>query len=118
MTPCHTLKCGAVLVLSCAALAAQAQASAQDNTPAQNVRLQQQEIANGDPARWHREDITPAQKERTMRKEIGAALAEARQACAKGPAAERASCLKQAQDTYRHDMARVTAVLAENNKQP
>lgn len=110
MTPFQTLKCGAVLALSCAAFAAQAQ----DYTPPQNVQLQQQEIAKGDPARWHREDVTPAQKERTLRKEIGAALAEAKQACAKGPAAERARCLKQAQDTYRHDMARVTAVLAEN----
>ena len=110
----QTLTCGAVLALSCAAFAAQAQ----DNTPPQNIKLQQQEIANGDPARWQREDLTPAQKERTLRKEIGAALAEAKQACAKGPAAERAGCLKQAQETYHHDMANVTAVLAGNAKQP
>ena len=112
MTRFHHIACG--LAMICAAMTAQAQ----DNTPPQNVQLQQQEIASGEPARWHREDVTPAQKERTLRKEIGAALAEAKQACAKGPAAERASCLKQAQDTYRHDMARVTAVLAENDKQP
>ncbi|KQQ45732.1 hypothetical protein ASF61_18830 [Duganella sp. Leaf126] len=114
MTPFRTLQCGAVLVLSCAAFAAQAQAQAPDNTPPQNVQLQKQEIARGDPARWQREDVTPAQKERTLRKEIGAALAEAKQACAKGPAAERDACLKQAQETYRHDMAQVSAIVADN----
>ena len=110
MKPFQTLICGAVMALSCAAFAAQAQ----DNTPPQNVKLQQQEIANGDPARWHREDVTPAQKERTLRKEIGAALAESTNACKKGPASERDACIREARETYKQDMAKVPQVLADN----
>ena len=101
MTRLPLLACG--VMMACAAFAVQAQ----DTTPPQNAALQRQEIANGDPARWQRADTTPAEQARTLRKEIGAALAEAKQACAKGPAAERPACLKQAQDTYRHDLARV-----------
>lgn len=97
-------------------LAAPAQ---QDNTPPQNAQLQQQEIARGEPARWQQPISTPAEQARTLHKEIGAALAEAKQACSKGPAAERDSCLKQAQATYRDDMARVPALVdAATNKQP
>jgi len=101
MTRLPLLVCGVMMV--CTALAVQAQ----DTTPPQNAALQRQEIANGDPARWQRADTTPAEQARTLRKEIGAALAEAKLACAKGAAAERATCLKQAQDTYRQDMAKV-----------
>jgi hypothetical protein len=94
-------------MMACTAFAVQAQ----DTTPPQNAALQRQEIANGDPARWQREDTTPAEQARTLRKEIGAALAEAKQACANGPAADRPACLKQAQDTYQQDMARVAGTV-------
>ena len=107
MTRLPSLACG--VMMACAAFAVQAQ----DTTPPQNAALQRQEIANGEPARWQRADTSPAEQARTLRKEIGAALAEAKLACAKGAAAARAACLKQAQDTYQHDMARVTSIVAE-----
>lgn len=99
------------VMFACAALAAQAQ----DTTPPQNIQLQQQEIAKGDPARWHQEDTTTSAQMRTLRKEIGAALAEARLACKKGPAAERAACMKEAQDTYQRDMANAPQILAQSH---
>jgi hypothetical protein len=70
---------------------------------------QAQEIARGDPARWYREDATAQQQWRTRQKEIGAALDEAKRACRQEPAAQRASCLKAAQDTYKEDMASARA---------
>lgn len=107
----HHMACG--LAIAGAALAAQAQ----DNTPPQNVQLQQQEIAKGDPARWYKEDATGAEQTRTLRKEIGAALAEATNACKKGPASERAACLREARETYKRDMEKVPQMLAENKRQ-
>ena len=59
----------------------------------------------GDPQRWYQEDSSAQAQLRTLRKEIGAALAEARKACRLEPSAARATCLKEAQDTYRQDMA-------------
>ena len=59
----------------------------------------------GDPQRWYQDDSTPQAQLRTLRKEITAALAEAKKACRLEPSATRASCLKDAQDTYRQDMA-------------
>lgn len=106
MTRLPILACG--VMMACTAFAVQAQ----DTTPPQNAALQRQEIANGDPVRWQRADTTPTEQARTLRKEIGAALAEAKLACAKGPAAERAACLKQAQDTYQHDMQGVAGRVA------
>ncbi|MYM83293.1 hypothetical protein GTP44_15165 [Duganella sp. FT50W] len=97
------------VMMACAALAAHAQ---QDTTPPLNAQLQKQEIAHGDPARWSRPDRTPQERERTLRKEIGAALAEARQACKQVPATERGACLKDAQHTYQADMAKVPQLLA------
>ncbi len=99
------------VMLACAALAAQAQ----DTTPPQNVQLQQQEIAKGDPARWHQEDTTKSAQMRTLRKEIGAALAEAKLACKPMPAPERAACLKEAQATYQRDLANAPLIVAENH---
>ncbi|MYM68202.1 hypothetical protein GTP45_15380 [Pseudoduganella sp. FT55W] len=98
------------VTMACAALAA---AHAQDTTPPQNVTLQKQEIARGEPARWSKPDSTKAEQERTLRKEIGAALAEAKQACQKGPAAERSTCLKEAQATYQSDLANMPQLLAK-----
>jgi len=59
----------------------------------------------GDPQRWYQEDSTAQAQLRTLRKEITAALAEAKKACRLEPSAARATCLKDAQDTYRQDMA-------------
>jgi len=97
------------VMMACAALAAHAQ---QDTTPPQNVQLQHQEVAKGEPARWSQPDRSSAEQARTLRKEIGAALAEAKQACKQAPAAERSACLKEAQQTYQADMAKVPQLLA------
>ncbi|MTV40902.1 hypothetical protein [Duganella radicis] len=97
------------------ACAAWGTAHAQDTTPPQNAQLQRQEIARGEPTRWSQPDITRAQQVHTLRKEIGAALAEARQACRQGPAAERGPCLKEAQATYQHDMANLPQLLAQSH---
>jgi hypothetical protein len=100
------------VMMACAALSA---AHAQDNTPPQNVALQKQEIAKGEPARWSQPDSTKAEQERTLRKEIGAALAEAKQACQKGPSTERSTCLKAAQATYQNDLANLPQLLAKSH---
>ena len=97
------------VMMACAALAAHAQ---QDTTPPLNRQLQQQEVAKGEPARWSQADRNSAEQARTLRKEIGAALAEARQACKQAPAAERSACLKEAQQTYQADMANVPQIIA------
>jgi hypothetical protein len=76
---------------------------------------QAREIARGDPVRWYREDATTQQRWRTRQKEIGAALDEAKNACRQGPAPERSSCLKAAQDTWKEEMA---AARAEAGVQP
>jgi hypothetical protein len=112
MTRIHHIACG--LMLACAALSAQAQDTQGGTTPPQNAQLQKQEIAKGDPARWYKEDATGAEQSRTLRKEIGAALAEATIACKKGPASEREACLRDARATYKHDMDKVPQILAEN----
>jgi hypothetical protein len=70
---------------------------------------QAQEIARGDPARWYREDASAQQQWRTRQKEIGAALDEAKRACGQGPAAQRAGCLKAAQQTYKEELAAARA---------
>lgn len=59
----------------------------------------------GDPQRWYQPDSTPQAQLRTLHKEIAAALAEAKKSCRQEPAATRAACLKEAQETYRQDMA-------------
>lgn len=102
------------VMMACAVWAAHAQQ--QDTTPPQNAQLQRQEIARGEPARWSQSDSSTAEQTRTLRKEIGAALAEARQACNKGPAGERSACLKEAQHTYQDDMARLPQLVADSRK--
>ncbi|RFP15869.1 MULTISPECIES: hypothetical protein [unclassified Duganella] len=98
--------------LAGAAFATQANTT---TTPPQNLRLQQAEIARGDPPRWYQDDASPAEQLRTLRKEIGAALAEANLACKQGPAAERSACMKEARATYQHDMANAAQIRAENH---
>lgn len=88
----------------------------EQNTPPANAKLQQQEIAQGDPARWYKDDATAAEQLRTLRKEIGAALQEANVACKQGPASERAQCLKDARATYQQDMANAAQIRSDNHK--
>lgn len=72
----------------------------------------------GDPARWYQEDSTAQAQLRTLRKEIAAALAEAKKACRLEPSATRATCLKDAQDTYRQDMANAEKLRVAAHPQP
>ncbi|MEO7494545.1 MAG: hypothetical protein ABIT83_16200 [Massilia sp.] len=93
-------------LLGCLAIgAAQAQESSDANVPAATANKQASEIARGDPARWYRADVTEAQRLRTLQKEIGAALQEAQGNCRRGPASERASCMREARATYQQEMA-------------
>jgi hypothetical protein len=101
------------VMLTCAMLAAHAQ---EDTTPPQNVQLQKQEIAKGEPARWSQPDRSSAEQARTLRKEIGAALAEAKQACKQLSASERSGCLQEAQQIYKSDMASVPQLVASNQR--
>ena len=82
-----------------------AQGSSDQNVPPATARKQAAEIASGDPQRWFQEDTTPAQRMRTLQKEIAAGLQEAQGNCRRQPTAERASCLKQARAMYQKDMA-------------
>ncbi len=91
-------------LLGAAAPLALAQSS-DANVPPAAASKQAREMARGDPVRWYREDTTRQERMRTRQKEIGAALDEAKNACKQGPASERASCLKAAQDTWRREMA-------------
>lgn len=81
------------------------QDSSDQNVPAATARKQAAEIASGDPQRWFQEDTTPAQRLRTLQKEIAAGLQEAQGNCRRQPTAERASCLKQARAIYQKEMA-------------
>ena len=92
-----------------ALLAASAAASAQSgdaNVPPAAAVKQSTEVASGaDPARWHQQDDSRAARLATLKKEIGAAQAEAQRACAKQAASARSSCLADAKATYQRDMA-------------
>ncbi|MFB9241018.1 hypothetical protein [Massilia antarctica] len=94
------------------AQAQSAQTSTDSNVPAATARQQAAEIARGDPARWSREDVTAEARLRTLRKEMGAALQEAKGACRALPAAERGACNKEAQANYQKDMAGARAQAA------
>ena len=99
-----------LLALGCCSLA-----QAQDTPPA-NARLQQQEMAHGDPARWYQGDSTPAEQLRTLRKEINAAYQEATIACKHKTSAERPTCMKDAHETYARDMANAPQQRVANNR--
>jgi hypothetical protein len=58
-----------------------------------------------DPPRWYQEDLTPAGRLATLKKEAGAALQEAKAECRRAPANQRSECLRQAHAAYAHDMA-------------
>ena len=120
--------------LGTAALAAQAQTEAQQPLQAQAqaqtrsdtgaatrntdavvnptvARQQAREIAQGDPARWYRDDPSRQARMKTLQKEIGAALQEAQNACKKRPSFERSACMKEARATWQQDMAQAKAQL-------
>ncbi len=88
------------------------QTSTDQNVPAATARQQAAEIARGDPARWTQEDATPEARLRTLRKEAGAALQEAKGACRALPASERSACNKEAQANYQKDMSNARAQAA------
>jgi hypothetical protein len=67
------------------------------------ARQQAQEIANGDPARWYRNDS----EQQTLRKELGAALQEAQNACRQQPANERKACMQEARAAWQRDAAKL-----------
>jgi hypothetical protein len=93
--------CGALIL----GMPAQAQESSDRNLPAATVQRQAAEIARGDPPRWFQEDVTTAERLRTVRKEIAAGLQENLGACRSLPAAERSACAKQARAIYQQEMA-------------
>jgi membrane-bound lytic murein transglycosylase B len=100
------------MALLAACCAAQAQV-----TPPEVAARQAQELKRGDPARWTREDRTTAQQLATLRKEINAALAEARTACKQMPSSERSDCMNEAQATYRADIGNMRQQLANSQQQ-
>jgi hypothetical protein len=96
---------GAALLACLMIASASAQESSDANVPPATASKQASEMARGDPGRWYREDVTPAQRLRTLQKEIGAALQEAQGNCKRAPSSSRASCLKEARATYQQEMA-------------
>jgi hypothetical protein len=106
---------GACACLLGATLFAHAQSSPSSNANTDTTvdpaaaKQQAREIAQGDPARWYREDTSSQARLRTLQKEIGAALQEAKNACKRLPAATRNACLQEARATYQRDMAQAKA---------
>lgn len=95
--------CGAALLAASAIASAQ---STDATVPPAAAAKQAGEVASGaDPARWHAGDDSRAARLATLKKEIGAAQAEAQRACAQQPANARAACLADAKATYQRDMA-------------
>ena len=104
------LRGAAACVIAGASLPALAQNSDALVDPA-TARQQAREIAAGDPPRWYREDTARQDRWRTTKKEIGAALHEAQNACRQQAPAERGACLKEARTTWERDLARARAEL-------
>ncbi len=103
------------LIAVIGAAAAQDNTSTDSNVPAATAQKQAREIAQGDPARWFRDNPGMAARLRNLQKEIGAALQEAQGACRKLAASERSACMKDARATYQQDMAGARAqVMAEH----
>ena len=88
-----------------ASIAAMAQ-STDTTVPPAAAAKQAGDVASGaDPARWHQQDDSRPARLATLKKEIGAAQAEAQRACATQAAGTRAGCLAEAKATYQRDMA-------------
>ncbi|MES2263319.1 MAG: hypothetical protein V4724_32760 [Pseudomonadota bacterium] len=98
---------GALLAAACC-YGAQAQV-----TPPEVAAHQRYELSHGEPARWQRDDRTVQAQLHTLRKEIGAALSEARAACRQMPYGERKECMKEAQMTYTMDLANIRQLNAD-----
>ena len=96
---------GAALLGCLLISSAKAQESSDANVPTATASKQAGEIARGDPSRWYREDVTPAQRLRALQKEIGAALQEAQGNCRRTASSTRASCMREARATYQQEMA-------------
>ena len=119
MRTLSTVLRGACACLLGCTLLAHAHAQTEPRTPPQTSSdalvdpaarsKQAREIAQGDPARWYREDATSQARMRTLQKEIGAALQEAKNACKSTPAAERNQCMQEARAVYQRDMAQAKA---------
>jgi hypothetical protein len=92
--------------LTCLSAAAQSTPATGGDANVSQVaaRQQAQEIANGDPARWYRNDS----EQQTLRKELRAALQEAQNACKQQPAADRKACVAEARATFQRDSALLT----------
>jgi len=97
--------------LLAASMAASAQSS-DTNVPPAAAAKQSGEVASGaDPARWHQQDDSRASRLATLKKEIGAAQAEAQRACVTQAANARSGCLAEAKATYQRDIAGAEAQL-------
>lgn len=94
-----------------ASMAASAQSSDTNVPPAAAARQSGEVASGGDPARWHQQDDSRAARMATLKKEIGAAQAEAQRACATQAANARSGCLAEAKATYQRDMAGAEAQL-------
>lgn len=68
------------------------------------------------PSRWYTGDNTQQQRTAILKKEINAAYAEQQSACRKHSTSQRSSCLQQARQTYRDDMARIPQLVASAPK--
>ena len=98
----RTLLCTAALfVVSTAAFAQTNDAL----VPPAAAAKQASEVASGsDPARWYKDDGSRAAQLAALKKEIGAAQAEAQRACARQHANTPAACLADAKATYQSEM--------------
>ncbi|WP_332877589.1 hypothetical protein [Massilia sp. S19_KUP03_FR1] len=95
--------CAAALLLASAAAFAQ---TSDATVPPAAAARQASDVASGaDPARWTQDDTTRASRLAILRKEIGAAQAEALSACAKQVPAARGACVAAAKARYQQDMA-------------
>jgi len=90
--------------------------AAAQSTPAATAQHQQRELARGEPARWMKEDNTIQAQLATKKKEIGAALNEALAECKRAQASERGTCVKEARETYRNDMAHARDLVTASNQ--
>lgn len=95
--------CAAALLA--ASTAAFAQTSDATVPPAAAAKQASEVTSGADPVRWSMDDGSRASRLATLKKEIGAAQAEALSACAKQAANARSGCVATARATYQKDMA-------------
>lgn len=105
----RALLAGAFAAGMCAGAAGQ-------TTPAEVAQHQKQELARGEPARWMKEDRTLQAQIATKKKEIGAALNEALAECKRMQGGERGTCVKEARQTYKDDMAHARELVTASNE--